>query len=316
MSGSESVGTSMTRRSLILTAVALILVITASSHAAVTAEIPLQYDAALLRDGFPSPIVTLTIAGQRASFLVDTGAGVHTFARWFVEAARLPTQPTSRTIVGSTGHENRVDVVADVSGTLSDGHTLRLAQAIVADFPPIFEQHRLGGLLSPQLLAASGEEAVLDLRAPRLTFRPMSPRAGARAAAGSGASPLVCTNRDSPFRNRLYRSRVLVEGLPADLLIDTGATRTVLSTQSSAAKALADRSVPGPETQGVGGPVVRFRRVPSVAMERGGSSTSVAVTLGATSGSCGPDGLLGMDALKGCVLVLGESQFGITCEAH
>ena len=46
------------------------------------------------------------------------------------------------------------------------------------------------------------------------------------------------------------------------------------------------------------------------------SASTIAVTIGGSAPSCGPDGLIGMDALRQCVLVLGESAFAWSCQAE
>lgn len=194
--------------------------------------------------------MALTVGGAQALFLVDTGASVHTFARWFVDASELRPETTDRTTIGSTGHESRVELVSNIASTLENGRRFVISQAIVADFPALFAQHRIGGLLSPHLLAGSGEETILDLRKPQLTFHNARPRAGARVGSGDEDADGVCTNRESPFRNRLYSTTVRLDGVPAKLLIDTGATHTMLSTASPAAERFANRTVAGGESQG------------------------------------------------------------------
>src|SRR5436305_14214353 len=150
---------------------AIVAFVLVARPAGATRTIALQYDDALGREGFPNPLLSIRVGGQRAVFIVDTGAGVHTMARWFAERAGLQVTQTEHTVVGSTGQANRVGRVRRFAAVLGDGRRLSVPDAIVADFPPLFEQHEIAGLLSPQLLAESGEEAVLDLRGPALTFR-------------------------------------------------------------------------------------------------------------------------------------------------
>src|SRR5581483_11273598 len=289
----------MLRLSLAFTLVGLIAapVATAATHG-----IAVRYDAALVSAGFPSPVVVMTVGSERAVFLIDTGAGVHTFARWFVTASRLRAEQSDGTTVGSTGQETRVDVVSNVATRLDDGRRLLVPQAIVVDFPPIFEQKRIGGVLSPQLLSGANEEAVLNLLEPSLSFRRARVAAGEAGAASDAAT--VCTNAESPFRNRLYASAVLLDGAQATLLIDTGATQTMLAAESAAARSFGDRAVPGGGARGVGGAVQKMERVPAVGVTRGGAVATIDVGIGTARNNCGPDGLLGMDALARCVLVL------------
>ncbi len=52
-----------------------------------SAPIKLVYDEQLIREGFPSPALRVTVGGIAAWLLVDTGASVHTLASWFVHDA-------------------------------------------------------------------------------------------------------------------------------------------------------------------------------------------------------------------------------------
>src|SRR6478736_4670165 len=78
-------------------------------------SIPLHYDAALVAQGFPSPVMRVNIAGQPpAQFLIDTGASVHTLASWFVKEANLQASAAQGIARGSTGEETGVRVVRPV----------------------------------------------------------------------------------------------------------------------------------------------------------------------------------------------------------
>lgn len=261
-----------------------------SALLAVTLALTLRYDAALTAAGFPSPVVDVVVGNQRAVFLIDTGASVHTFARWFVDAAKLKPQPTDRTVTGSTGTETRLDVVTNVSATLAAGRRLLIPLAIVADFPPLFKDQRIAGVLSPQLFAQAGEEAVLDLRRPRLSFQ--------RAGKQSPKPAPVCINAESPFRNRLYATAVTIASTEASLLLDTGATRTTINIDSALAQSIRGGARDGGANRGVGGAVDRLLLVPDVAVIRGDASRVMDVRLGTIRNACGPDGLLGMSTLR------------------
>jgi hypothetical protein len=50
-----------------------------------------------------------------------------------------------------------------------------------------------------------------------------------------------------------------------------------------------------------------------VALKFGGGQATVSLTIGGTPSKCARDGLLGMDALRECRLVLGQSSFGWSC---
>jgi hypothetical protein len=272
--------------------------------------IPLQYDAELAAIGFPNPLLRLTVHGLSAWFIVDTGAGVHTFAAWFADAAGLAMGKAHGTVAGSTGVEQRVRAVKKLKARLNDGRILEIDEGVVANLPPVFEEHKIGGLLSPQLLAGH-DAVVLDLTSPSMAFQPFA--SAVTRVRDLSATVRICHNASSPFRNRLYAVPSSAEGIPVTLLVDTGATHTVTAPGNRLAAAVADRGVDGARTQGVGGAVTTSRRVPNVTVTAPGMMATVDLVIGTAPGNCGPDGLLGMDALRRCIMVLGESSFGWSC---
>src|SRR5215475_10933679 len=163
------------RRMIHHTAAVLILVcLVASPNAraeSIASEtISLRYEEKLVALGFPSPLLRATVGGQSAWFLIDTGASVHTLASWLVSAAHLSTRETTATVTGSTGMGKPVRAVANQAILLEGGRLLELREAIVVEFPTNFATNKIGGLLSPQLLATGSDASVLDLRVPALRF--------------------------------------------------------------------------------------------------------------------------------------------------
>ncbi len=199
-------------------------------------SLPVFYDQVLAAKGFPSPLIRARVGQQEVLFIVDTGAGVNTLAAWLVEEAGIATKHTGSTARGSTGEESPVSVTYGVRGTWSDGRTFELHEAIVVQFPPLFKTYRIGGLVSPQLLAPPGSAAVLDLTKPSLDFQALDQ---ALAAIGnvSQASPpglvTVCRNPESQFVNVLYSAPIRVSGEAGTVLVDTGATVTILQPDSA-----------------------------------------------------------------------------------
>jgi predicted aspartyl protease len=281
------------------------------SNSASPRSIALRYDATLAAAGFPNPLLRLTIGGRTVWFIIDTGAGVHTIASWLVRAAGLRTRASSSAVTGSTGSEQQVRAFEGISARLEDGRTLAIPEGVVVDFPGIFEEHEIGGLLSPQLLSRK-DAVVLDLRTPALSLEAFSV-ATARLRSTNVAAARVCHNAASPIRNGLYAVPATVAATPATLLLDTGATRTVIGVESGIAQRLAPQSAGGSRTQGVGGTVTTSQRVPGVPVAIAGKTTAVELTLAPAAANCGADGLLGMDVLRNCVLVLGESAFAWSC---
>jgi hypothetical protein len=278
--------------------------------------IALRYDETLAAIGFPNPLLRVTINGRRVWFIVDTGAGVHTIASWLVDAARIPTRASKGSVTGSTGAEQRVRAIGALRARLDDGRALSIPEGIVVDLPAVFKEHEIGGLLSPQLLTTR-DAVVLDLTVPAMTFEPF-PTAIARVRREGdevAADARVCHNADSAFRNRLYAAPAIAAGIPGTLLVDTGATRTIAAPESRIGRQIGAQSIDGMRTQGVGGNVTSSRRIPHVTIMAGGMTTAIDLTLGTVAGTCSPDGLLGMDLLRRCVLVLGESAFAWSCKS-
>jgi Aspartyl protease len=275
-------------------------------------SLDLLYNQDLVKAGFPSPVALVVVHGVSAWFLIDTGAGVHTLADWFVKEAKITTadlpQVTAR---DSMGHKVTLRAVQNLTAQVGRGPVV-LEWAAVAEFPPFFRQHLIGGLLSPQLLAPADTAASFDLRIPRLTFEPFS-----QALARFGAKPMpakICSSSmDHP--NRLYGFPAEVSGHPVVLGLDSGAAQTSLLPSSMAAQALASRQVPGRRTVGVGGVEQREKLVRGATVALGGLTATTDLSIGGGGGDCSPDGNVGMDVLRNCVLVLAKEQVAVSCSA-
>ena len=281
-----------------------------------SATIALRYDAHLKKIGFPSPTLTVTVAGKEARFLIDSGAGVHTFASWYVKAAALsPKSDRNMKAVDSSGHQIEITVLRDLRVSPLGGHELEIGEAVVVDFPPLFEENRIAGLLSPQLLASKTQAAVLDLNIPELRLEPMQSavdRMNATVLSLGGATSL-CTQAGSPLVNRLYMIRTMIDGVEASLTIDTGATSTTIRENTPAARALRSKPGTGRDEMGIGGRRVRVFQSAPVELDFGGGARRIAVGVGANAGGCGSDGLLGMDALQGCRWIFARTGIAMSC---
>jgi hypothetical protein len=293
-----------------------------SAAAAPTAEVSsqaahmivLEYRPELVAAGFPNPVRRLTINGKSAWFIFDTGAGVHTLAAWFVKEAGLVAASGAASGRDSTGREVRFGIVRHVVATADGGGALELPWASVADFPGLFKDYDLGGLLSPQLLASDGLAAVLDLRTPDLRFEPFAAavsRLGAQQPSRGRAR--VCESK-SDHPNRLYAVPVQAAGTLALLELDSGATTTLVRKTSKAGRALARGAVTGDRAIGVGGVAERTLLARGATLEFAGQVWNLDLTVGGASGQCSPDGLLGMDILRACAVILGQHETAYVCD--
>lgn len=172
----------------------------------------------------------------------------------------------------------------------------------------------MGGLLNPQLLAGEGQAAVLDLRVPELRierFDAALRRVGARTVADDQIQ--ICTEADAPVPNLVYAVRVTARDEEAWLGLDTGAGETTIIAGSPLVRGLPLE--PGGEAMGVAGQPRSYSVARNLVLSFADSRATVdAQVVETTHGGCGPDGLLGRDALRRCVLVLNRESLAIACE--
>jgi hypothetical protein len=258
----------------------------------------------------------LAFNGHTAWFVLDTGAGMHTLAQWFVDAAGI--QPGEKldelSALDATGAPVDVQVVRDQPGVLVDGGgEVNLEVALVSAFPPVFEEAGIGGLLNPQLLAPSHGAAVLDLRVPELRIEPFDEavrRLGARVF--SADEVRVCGSPTAVVPNLVYGVLVRANRGEGWLQLDTGADATVLTRDSR----LAEGAVlePGGESMGIAGQAREYLRARALTLSIAEHRVEVDAQVVDTAGmECGPDGLLGRDGLGGCALVMGHERLAIRC---
>jgi predicted aspartyl protease len=281
-------------------------------HAAGPA-IGLSYNADLAAIGFPSPLLRATVNGQAVWFLIDTGATVPGLASWFATATHIGLHDTKTTVIGSTGATSKTRAAGPIQVEMRDGSTISVRDALVADFPQTFADQHIAGLISPQLLAPAGQAAILNLTTPSLSFAPFDSALSTLGLAPSAATATthVCASAGPP-PGRTYGASVTIAGITADMTTDTGATATSVGS-TRVVRALLERSQQNGRVEGIGGGPQAAKTAAGVTIVRGGAAKKADVILGGVSGGCGADGLLGMDVLRGCTLVLGEKTMAWSC---
>jgi predicted aspartyl protease len=279
-------------------------------------RIPLRFD--LLGHPFPLPLVHGTVAGEPTWMLVDTGANSHVIAAWLARKAKLDsknlgdvgTDHTGRTIVTS-----RVDdpsIVVDGWGALAGGPIL------VTEVPEAVARLGIGAFLSPQQLATAGDAIVLDLG--RSEMRSDSLPTALKALEGRGVDLLTtearaCEDTDSPIKGLAFVVPARIDGTRIGLLLDTGAHHTDVLASTPVGKKLAPRSVANKEQVYAASGRITTRTIKRAKLEVGAWSgiTDVDVLPGDSDPSCPRDGVLAMDVLQKCVLVLHASTVRARC---
>jgi predicted aspartyl protease len=267
---------------------------------------------------FPLPLVEGTIGGERTWMLVDTGANSHVIARWLAKKAKLSlkalgdigTDHTGRAVTTySVEHPN---VAIDGWGQLDDGPML------VTDVPEPIERLGIGAFVSPQWLGAEGEAVVMDLAAKTVSTAPYADAIAAIEGRGKELVPTggrICEDTGSAIKGLAFVIPATIDGNKVELLLDTGAHRTDVLTTAKVAQRLAPRSVPSQEQMYAASGLVRTRLVRGANVKVGEHAITADIDLipGVADPVCPRDGVVSMDVLKSCVLVLGRKQMMGRC---
>jgi hypothetical protein len=265
---------------------------------------------------FPLPIVHGTVAGVPTLILVDTGANAHIISTWLARKAQLTTKSFGDVGVDHTGHSidtrraPHPQVHIDNWGDLADEPML------VTDVPEAVTRLGIGAFLSPQQLATEDFSVVLDFQ--KSEMRQMRRNETLDGVAGSALAldpPRQCLDKDSPLQGLAFVIKAQVEGHDAELMLDTGAHHSDLLASSKPAKALLQRSEPSRESVYAASGKVTPRTVKNAHLHVGAVEVARDIDLipGKEDDFCPRDGVLAMDVLKSCVLVLDRRTVSGLC---
>jgi hypothetical protein len=267
---------------------------------------------------FPLPLLHGTVGGQPTWMLVDSGANSHVIAQWLAKKAKLALRPlgevgtdhTGRAVMTYSADEPRVTV--DGWGALAEGPML------VTEVPAAIEELGIGAFISPQWLGEDDEGVVVDFVHGTVSAAPFDDAVRGLAGRGRDLAPAggkLCEDIGSPIRGLGFVIPASVEGNAVQLLLDTGAYRTDLLTSAGAGKRLASRSVANREQMYAASGLVHTRLVKAAHVAVGAFSivSDVELVPGSADPACPRDGVVSMDVLKSCVVVLGRKQMTGRC---
>jgi hypothetical protein len=223
--------------------------------------------------------------------------------------------------VGSdhTGHTVTAYTVDRPNVYIDDWGPLAAATMLVTDMPEPIERIGIGAFVSPQWLATNGDAVVLDLSVGEMhtarwedAARELDERGG-REIAPAGAR--LCEDTAGAIKGLAFVLPGNVEGHAVDLLLDTGAHRTDLLSTSRAARSLAGRAKPNREQMYAASGLVRTSVVRSAQIRVGewAITTDIEVVPGVSDPLCQRDGVVAMDALESCTLVLARKRLRGRC---
>jgi len=256
------------------------------------------------------PLVHGTIAGRGTMLLLDTGAYDHLLEGWF--AHELADAEASGKTAAVIDHANRtvamdrwseVSLALDGWGPLGTIRPLATRDATMGPFTL-----GIGGIVSPQKLNPGGA-VVLDFPGGEMVAEDL---AHAEARLGGHRVSLGTAIRCGTA----YILTGSIEGKEARLIVDTGAAATDLKATSAPGRALTGRSAVARDMVAVGG-AVTSRLISDATVILGQLKVRIDVPLVSDRAAmmrCASDGVVGMDVLASCVVVIEPNEMRIACD--
>ena len=265
---------------------------------------------------FPSPLVDAVVGGQPTTLLVDTGATHHVVAAWLAAEIAAPVTTAGDVGVDHAGKRVQVSRLEGTGLSLSGWGPVDAPGLLVIPVPDALRRAGIGGVLSPQSLAAGGRAIVLDLRAGAMTEAPLDEALRRLAAVQGAALPVELGACAEPRSGRELTAPATIDGIPVTLKVDTGATQSSLFVATAVRKRLAAGASKTRSAYAASGKhAVAVREGATLALGSFTTSIDIDIIPSAPRQGCPTDGFVGMDVLRGCVLVLAEGRSLAACAA-
>jgi predicted aspartyl protease len=280
-------------------------------------RVALQFDLDGRRS--PLPLVHGTVAGEPVWMVVDTGATSHVIASWLARKVRLPMHALGEVGSDHTGRAVTVYTVENPGVSIDGWGALAGGPMLVSDMPEPFEGIGIGVSLSPQWLGTSDDAVVLDL--PHHEMRTAPWAEAVKALEGAPGREIarrparLCRDTGSAIQGLEFVLPASIDGHGVDLLLDTGAERTDLLTPTRVGRIVAGRARPSQEQVYAAAGRVKTRLVQAAEVKIGEWSLTTDIDLvpGVSDPMCPRDGVVSMDALSTCTLLLGRKQLRGRC---
>ncbi len=265
---------------------------------------------------FPSPLVRASVNGKPTILIVDTGAQVS------VVDAHLATEASLEVIAGGQALDPSGSAVAMAKTAAPHlavegiGALANRLTAVIA-LPYVLTQIGIGGILSPQMIPKDGRFVVLDLARRELRLDDGAAAASVSKSVFDLGAITVCRYDDKAFGAVSLVAVAMIDGVATRVELDTGAATTFVVNQSEVGKKLAARAEGGTgHAMGAGGEI-DIAKVPNVAVTIGEVDASGPLMMmpGSRSGPCNYEGRIGIDHLRTCTFVIGETSARATCAA-
>lgn len=283
-------------------------------------RVTLRYE--LHGKSFPLPLVHGTVAGAPTWMLVDTGANSNVIAAWLARQVGLPLKKLGDLGADHAGRTIATYRVDHAAVTIDEWGALADIPLLATEVPTMLEELGIGMFVSPQrLVEGDGGSVVLDFPVGEMRAAHYDEAVHKLGRHGTSLAPnggRVCEDDATPIQGLAFVLPATVEGRGADLLVDTGAQRTDLLANSAAGKALASRSIANKEQLYAASGRMMARLVRGATVSVGDYAVHADIDLipGAADPFCPRDGVVSMDVLRSCVLVLGKTSMAGRCGGH
>jgi predicted aspartyl protease len=268
---------------------------------------------------FPLPVVRGSVAGFPTLFLVDTGANSHVVAGWLARKLALPMNKLGDIGTDHVGKAIAAFRIDKPELSLDDWGPLERGPALAAEVPEVIEKLGIGGFISPQRLVEEGDAVVLDLAKGEIRAAWWDEALYSLSASGTtlvvADQSRACEEPDGPVKGLAFVVPVMVEQNRVELLVDTGAQHSDLFASSAAGQRLMPQSIPNHEPMYTASGKISARKLRGARLTAGALSTKSDVDLigGGADASCPRDGVLAMDVLRSCALLLGRRHLYARC---
>ena len=255
--------------------------------------------------------VRATVAGEKMRMLLDTGAPHSVLPAHVVSARRLKrrTSAADLQIVDANGRLVTLGVAVDVPVRF-DGDNGQVALDFLVNPTWVGDE----AILAPHELLRRGWAMTIDLEHGALRLDPEAEALRRLGEQGSLREVDFRACREEGLFNNIHRVvTASINGVPAEMLLDTGSTRTVLARNNPALPSMAQivgrvGSAQGVVSAGQG------LLVDAVPVELAGTAFALPVLVLPASQTCWK-GALGADLLRHCTMVWGWSSLWIHCRA-
>jgi len=264
---------------------------------------------------FPLPLVKASVAGTATIALIDTGANSTVIAGWLARKTNLTLQRFGDTGTDHTGKSIETRRALHPAVAIDGWGSLPDEPLLVTDVPDAVTKLGIGLFVSPQKLAGDGEGIVLDFPHKEMRAVKRGTALGTLGAALTLDPVAFCEDKESPIQGLAFVLSATIDGEPVKLLVDTGAHHTDLLMSSPPGLKLLPRAVDSKEQVYAASGKVTPKTLKDVTVTVGAVEGKFDVDLipGKKDDFCPRDGVLAMDVLAKCELLLEPGRFVGQC---